>query len=421
MGKRTRFWTIEHKDMVIGPLSSYALTLWGLQGLIYPDDILVDDRNSRRQAGYVESMMPIIRNNGHLSRAKLWAIAGGKGGVGKSVLTVLMAVSLARAGKRVVIVDVDFNGPNQRQLFSLRRSSPDIWTLLAENQPIRTAALATSVPNLRLITAPEQMHHADRVNILHHIRFISALRHLDADYVLLDFGPRTDLHELGYFHTADLNLIVSTAEPTAMENLSRFIKTVLKHKWLLVLNSLNAAGSDRFDEVEGSTPLIQQMMDHFIKMQIPAEEMMRRVMGSFSLRVLFNQVRDAHFQPQMKLLNAYLQHEIGLAVEIAGVVPYDAAIHTAIRVNRLFSLAADLPIMQRIDHLVHDLCRIKNQQLLAYQRAEAAVVRDDSALMCGVWCSAWGDCNFQDPGHICLVKNLNVPEEVRSTSDLQKE
>jgi ATP-binding protein involved in chromosome partitioning len=47
------------------------------------------------------------------------AVASGKGGVGKSTLTLGLARALARRGRRVAILDADFNGPTQAQIAGL--------------------------------------------------------------------------------------------------------------------------------------------------------------------------------------------------------------------------------------------------------------------------------------------------------------
>jgi ATP-binding protein involved in chromosome partitioning len=47
------------------------------------------------------------------------AVASGKGGVGKSTVTMALAWALARRGRRVAILDADFNGPTQAQLAGL--------------------------------------------------------------------------------------------------------------------------------------------------------------------------------------------------------------------------------------------------------------------------------------------------------------
>ena len=53
--------------------------------------------------------------------AHLIAIASGKGGVGKSTVTVNLAVALAARGRRVGILDADIHGPNVPYLLGVRR------------------------------------------------------------------------------------------------------------------------------------------------------------------------------------------------------------------------------------------------------------------------------------------------------------
>jgi Mrp family chromosome partitioning ATPase len=52
------------------------------------------------------------------------AVLSGKGGVGKSSVTALLAVELNRAGKRVGVLDADITGPSQPKMFGLHRPPP---------------------------------------------------------------------------------------------------------------------------------------------------------------------------------------------------------------------------------------------------------------------------------------------------------
>ena len=57
------------------------------------------------------------------------AVMSGKGGVGKSLVTALLAVALARQGKDVGILDADMTGPSIPKMFVGRRCSGANWTI----------------------------------------------------------------------------------------------------------------------------------------------------------------------------------------------------------------------------------------------------------------------------------------------------
>lgn len=389
-------------------MSSYALALWGLQGLLYPNDIITAGGERKVFAGYMEGMQPFIRNNGHLRRARLWAIAGGKGGVGKSIITAMAALALANAQKRVVVVDADFNGANLKELFSLRYPSPNIWRLLERNQGLSAAAIPTSFANIRMITAPDNGYQSDTSNILRRIGFIRALRNLDADYVILDLGPRTGDNELDYFLTADLNLIVSTPELTSLENLSKFIKLVVKRKIDVALKSLSQNDKAEFILKEDKTPLVYQASQQMYSMNLPAQEILRRIAGSFNLHVVFNQVRDRNYAGDFRLLNKYLQHELGFTLNFAGGVRFESVVQQAVQYGDLRRLVRYTNSAFRdMYDITKTLMAIKGPFADMSLFDVGNILQTENKIICGIWCNAWDDCNYQAPGKICPLRNFN--------------
>lgn len=62
-------------------------------------------------------------------------VASGKGGVGKSTLSTLMALSLARRGWKINLLDADLTGPSLPTIFGLERLSPPMDRVTKKIKP----------------------------------------------------------------------------------------------------------------------------------------------------------------------------------------------------------------------------------------------------------------------------------------------
>ena len=51
--------------------------------------------------------------------AEIWAIGGGKGGTGKSLITSGLAIYLADIGKKVTLIDADLGGANLHSILKI--------------------------------------------------------------------------------------------------------------------------------------------------------------------------------------------------------------------------------------------------------------------------------------------------------------
>src|SRR5512140_990667 len=83
------------------------------------------------------------------------AIAGGKGGVGKSLVSANVGIFLATLGKRVVLVDGSFGAPNLHIFTGVPRPSRSLYEALPDGPkppvPLAELAVATYVPGVRLV------------------------------------------------------------------------------------------------------------------------------------------------------------------------------------------------------------------------------------------------------------------------------
>lgn len=138
------------------------------------------------------------------------AVAAGKGGVGKSTLTVLLAAALKRQGQKVGVLDVDIYGPSIRQMLS-----EDVLPQQQEGKWI--PAVANGIKFLSYSFFSKE--HAVRAPIANQI-----LRQLfqnvfwgELDWLLVDFPPGTGDIPLSATQLISFNgaVIVTTPQKVA--------------------------------------------------------------------------------------------------------------------------------------------------------------------------------------------------------------
>ncbi|HXS16182.1 MAG TPA: P-loop NTPase, partial [Polyangiaceae bacterium] len=85
------------------------------------------------------------------------AVAGGRPGVGHSVLSTNLAVYLAQLGRRVVLVDADGTCPALHSMLNVSLPEPKIPADALESDELEP--ISTSIPGLSLV-AQQFTHHS---------------------------------------------------------------------------------------------------------------------------------------------------------------------------------------------------------------------------------------------------------------------
>src|SRR5689334_3268537 len=150
------------------------------------------------------------------------AVGGGRGGVGKSVLSVNIAVYLAQLGRSVLLVDADSAGPTLHTLLGV--DAPAVAAPSDEGEEDFVPTVTTPVPGLRLVPQTYRAGSTQPERAGRKAHWVHELRKLDVDYVVLDLGAGTAPATLDLFLSADLGLTVSTPEPPSVEAVYRFTR-----------------------------------------------------------------------------------------------------------------------------------------------------------------------------------------------------
>lgn len=170
----------------------------------------------------------------HQSVARVLAVTNQKGGVGKTTTTVNLAASLATAGKRVLLIDLDpqgnatmGSGIDKR---SLRRTMYQVLigdcTITEARLPSTSGGYDVGPANRELAGAEVEM--VDLPNREGRLRTALADVLPAYDYVLMDCPPALNLLTVNALCAADAVMIPMQCEYYALEGLSDLVNTVKK-------------------------------------------------------------------------------------------------------------------------------------------------------------------------------------------------
>jgi Mrp family chromosome partitioning ATPase len=148
----------------------------------------------------------------------------GKGGVGKSLTTGMLAVGLRRAGLRAGILDADITGPSIPRLFGLREPlgmERDPQDTSAQPRPLFVPALTRSaieVISSNLLTPEEDTAMIWRGPILSGVirQFYEQALWSDLDVLLVDLPPGTSDAPLTVLQSLSIDGVVLVTMPQAL-------------------------------------------------------------------------------------------------------------------------------------------------------------------------------------------------------------
>ena len=156
------------------------------------------------------------------------SVGGGKGGVGKSVVALNLAVELARSGRKTVLVDLDLGAANLHTLLGLSTSPGGIGSFLYRTQGrcLADFAMETGVRNLRFISGDGLIPGIANLEHVRKLKILYGLRSLNADCAVLDLGAGTHFNVVDFFSITRSGVVVTLPEPTAVMNAYEFLKNV---------------------------------------------------------------------------------------------------------------------------------------------------------------------------------------------------
>ena len=177
------------RDTITSRVTTAVGALPGVTGVQVELDVMNEDQRkelqTRVRGGAPERVIPFAQAS---SLTKVYAIVSGKGGVGKSSVTVNLAAALAAAGHKVGLIDADIYGHSVPRMLGVTGAPTKVQDMI-----MPPAAKGVKVISAGMLKPPGQDALPVRGPILHRLleQFLADFYWGDLDYLLIDMPPGT--------------------------------------------------------------------------------------------------------------------------------------------------------------------------------------------------------------------------------------
>ena len=359
-----------------------------------------------------------------ISRHKtIIAMAGGKGGVGKTVTTASIGIALAEAGKSTVVVDADFGGANLHQ--SLGFMNPHISVLdffTRQENDLNKLLLNTSIPYLRILAGAPGAVGLANLPFWIKLKLFRHINRINAEFIVLDIGAGAAFNQLDYFNYANLGLVVITPEPFAIQDGFNFLKVALLRKLYR-----------KFRKVDEIRAIFKKLLRTDIRLypisiKALTEEISHlngsilyewvRTIKAFKPAVVINMVEDKKDQVECLALQVAAKEILDIDLNTFCFVHYDDNYRKGAKLMRPDLLMANdglaandirVSVKHYLDEDVSALEKHIPNSFWSSLQSQDDMENED--IICSIKCTLWGRCSAQNGGYPCRIKVIGFANQ----------
>jgi flagellar biosynthesis protein FlhG len=269
---------------------------------------------------------------------QVWAVGGGKGGVGKSLVSSSLAIALARAGNKVTAIDLDLGGANLHTTLGVELPRQTLSDFIARRTSgLNECSVPTGIPNLDLISGAQDSVGVANLEFADKIRLLQKMRELDTDYLVVDLGAGTAHNTIDFFLYADIGVLTMLPEPTSIENGYRFIKAayyrrLLHSRFLKDVRGLINAAMDSHNKLGIKSP--SDLFREINRASPEAGLRLKQEIEKFKPKLIVNQARTQTDIDIGFSVKTVCKKYFGSELDYVGYLDYDSAVWQAVRRKR---------------------------------------------------------------------------------------
>jgi flagellar biosynthesis protein FlhG len=294
---------------------------------------------------------------------RIWAIGGGKGGTGKSFVAANLGLHLASLDREVVLIDADLGAPNLHTLLGMKASHPDLGDFLTGAVPtLEAAAVATPFRNLRLVKGSENILFIANLAHYRKLKLLRQIRQLPGPNVILDLGTGSSFNTLDFFLSANPGVVVTTPEPTSIENTYLFLKSCIMRVLKLYMDhyKIRDLHQKMLDQIEKNSQSLYGFFKSLMETDRSYGTLLYRALRGFRPCLVMNKARDEEDALLGRSMADVARKYLLIDMKFLGAIPYDEDVHDSLRALRPYypdhrNSAAAKAIRQMSEELAYSI------------------------------------------------------------------
>jgi flagellar biosynthesis protein FlhG len=276
------------------------------------------------------------------TQKKVWSIAGGKGGTGKSLIASSLAILLSKTNKRVIAVDADLGGANLHTCLNVNSPKLTLSDFIERRvSNLEEILVDTPFQNLKLISGASDIYNIANPIYTQKTRLITHLQRLPCDHLIIDLGAGTSYNILDFFILSNSGILVTLPEPSSVENLYRFLRSVILRIIKKTLTKTDFEGiCNDYSLIEGNGRTLSKNTRNLLTVLRTKNKRsyytLKERLEAFQPKLIINQAREEEDVELGYSIAQMVNKHLGIKISFSGYLPYDERVFKAIKKFRPF-------------------------------------------------------------------------------------
>lgn len=318
---------------------------------------------------------------------RIVAIAGGKGGVGKSTIAANLAVAIGRLGHRTTLVDADLGAPNLHTMLGVINPTAGLADFL-DHRVDNLDVLKTRVvvPTLALVPGSSRPGAAN-LSKLAKLRLLNAIARLDTDVAVVDVGAGASFNVVDFVAAADHKLLVLTPQLPSLHNAYALLKACV-HRVVrrLALDEIQQGMIDSALGHETKARTMVQLLEVLRPLDPTLADRIAGTLGNFGVGIIANQIENPGEAGALGRMSTLIHDHLATPAPLVATVRRQATLAGGLRAGagtlaRVDESGVFRKLAQLILHI--DLAQLRGAERTAQHATQPLWVRRDALVADG--------------------------------------